>query len=147
MPMPFLNLFFFFLTLITPNFFLVSLISSFWLKLSLIKKKKKKIISVINVDLFSYFQPWVSSTSLRTTLRLSPRLRPAGPPLPYQPPLTNHSVKQREFQNMYLKCDASLCIACLCLALCFYVCLKGEFTFFYSRIGCPPIRGVKLDGS
>ena len=26
--------------------------------------------------------------------------------------------------------------------------LKGEFTFFfYSRNGCPPIRGVKLDGS
>ena len=28
-----------------------------------------------------------------------------------------------------------------------YECLKGEFTFFYSRIGCPPIRGVKPDGS
>ena len=25
--------------------------------------------------------------------------------------------------------------------------LKGEFTFFYSRIGCPPIWGVKLDWS
>ena len=26
--------------------------------------------------------------------------------------------------------------------------LKGEFTFFFnSRIGCPPLRGVKLDGS
>ena len=25
--------------------------------------------------------------------------------------------------------------------------LKGEFTFFYSRIGCPSIRGAKLDGS
>ena len=24
--------------------------------------------------------------------------------------------------------------------------LKGEFTFFYSRIGCPPIRGVHPDG-
>ena len=23
--------------------------------------------------------------------------------------------------------------------------LKGEFTFFYSPIGCPPIREVKLD--
>ena len=27
-----------------------------------------------------------------------------------------------------------------------YFYLKGEFTFFYSRMGCPPIRGVKPDG-